>query len=138
MKEKPPSSRSWRAAVIRCCSASSLILRNPRRGRSHQVAEWPLRTALTTSLSQSVRASHVLRPVRLPIHPKQTDVPPGFDPVGPLPIAPVATGAYREFPRPGLHPSAVELTEESPTGSDEARAEPQTAEATLSPRSLRT
>ncbi len=29
----------------------------------------------------------------LTIRPKQTDVPPGFDPVGPLPIATVATGA---------------------------------------------
>jgi len=42
---------------------------------------------------KSVRASHVLRPVRLPIRPKQTDVPPGFDPAGPLPVATVATGA---------------------------------------------
>jgi hypothetical protein len=93
MKEKPPSSRTRRVAVIRCYSASSLNLRNPRRGRSHQVAEWPLKTALTTSLSKSVRASHMLRPVRLPIRPKPTDVPPGFDPAGPLPIATVATGA---------------------------------------------
>ncbi len=112
-------------------------LAEPQEGQIAPGGGVAVETALTTSLSKSVRASHVLWPVRLPIRPKQTGVPPGFDPAGPLPIATVATGAYRKFPRRGLYPSAVELTEESPVGSDEGRAEPQAAEAPLSPRSLR-
>jgi hypothetical protein len=74
------------------------------RAASRGLPGYSGRSALAASLSRPARASHVLRPVGLPIRPRRTHVPGASPSRLPLLGAPVATGVYRQLPRRDLHP----------------------------------